>query len=199
MSLRYIQIIKLPVLPIRVYAKWFLHLGILTKFFLQSLFLTMCYMPSAPKPKDLYYIVTRFWKMRNFRVPAQILGRDTTPCLQSWLLHAYVPLSTVRLLNPQPGDGPCRADTNQANLCQSLDPCFALTKFNLFGFVVLKTNNILNDRFLHYLGYRMAQLVKHCATSQKVAGSIPDGHTEIFDWFNPSGRFVALGSTQPVI
>ena len=37
-----------------------------------------------------------------------------------------------------------------------------------------------------------------CATSQKVAGSIPDGVIGIFHWHNPSGRTMALGSTQPL-
>ena len=40
--------------------------------------------------------------------------------------------------------------------------------------------------------------LRHCATSQNVAGSIPDGVTGIFHWHNPSCRTVALGSTQPV-
>jgi hypothetical protein len=39
-------------------------------------------------------------------------------------------------------------------------------------------------------------LLKHCATRWKVADSIPDGVIGIFHWFNPSGRIVALGSTQ---
>jgi hypothetical protein len=39
----------------------------------------------------------------------------------------------------------------------------------------------------------------HCATNRKVAGSIPDGVTEIFQWLNHAGRTVALGSTQPLI
>ena len=39
---------------------------------------------------------------------------------------------------------------------------------------------------------------RHCATSWKVAGSIPDGATGIFHWHNPSGRTTALGSTQPL-
>jgi hypothetical protein len=39
---------------------------------------------------------------------------------------------------------------------------------------------------------------KHCATNRKVAGSIPDGVTGIFQWLNPSGRTVAPGSTQPL-
>jgi len=38
----------------------------------------------------------------------------------------------------------------------------------------------------------------HCATSQKMAGSIPDAVTGIFHWHNPSGRTMALGSTQPL-
>jgi hypothetical protein len=41
--------------------------------------------------------------------------------------------------------------------------------------------------------------LRHWAKSQKAAGSIPDGFPGIFQWFNPSGRTVALGSTQPLI
>jgi hypothetical protein len=37
-----------------------------------------------------------------------------------------------------------------------------------------------------------------CAASRKVAGSIPDGVTGIFNWHNHSGRTVALRSTQPL-
>jgi hypothetical protein len=46
------------------------------------------------------------------------------------------------------------------------------------------------------VGPAVAQLVE--ATSQKVAGSIPDGVIGIFRWHNPSGRTVALGLTQPL-
>jgi hypothetical protein len=42
------------------------------------------------------------------------------------------------------------------------------------------------------------KLMKHCATSRKVAGSIPDCVTGIFHRHNPSGRTMALGSTQPL-
>ena len=38
----------------------------------------------------------------------------------------------------------------------------------------------------------------HCATSRKVAGSIPDGVIGIFHWHNPSGRTMTLESTQPL-
>jgi hypothetical protein len=40
--------------------------------------------------------------------------------------------------------------------------------------------------------------LKHCARSLKVEGLIPDGITGIFHRRNPSGRIVALGSTQPL-
>jgi hypothetical protein len=43
----------------------------------------------------------------------------------------------------------------------------------------------------------VAQLT-HCATRRNVAGSIPDGVTEIFHWHNRFGRTMALGSTQPL-
>ena len=36
------------------------------------------------------------------------------------------------------------------------------------------------------------------ALSRKVAGSIPDGVIGIFHWYNPSGRTMALRSTQPL-
>ena len=37
-----------------------------------------------------------------------------------------------------------------------------------------------------------------CAKNRKVPGSIADGIIWIFHWHNPSGRTVALGSTQPL-
>ena len=40
--------------------------------------------------------------------------------------------------------------------------------------------------------------MRHCATSRKVAGSIPDGVIGIFHWRNRSGRTMALGFTQPL-
>jgi hypothetical protein len=46
--------------------------------------------------------------------------------------------------------------------------------------------------------HAVAQWLRHCATNWKVAGSIPDGVIKIFHWHNPSGRTMALGSTQPL-
>jgi len=40
--------------------------------------------------------------------------------------------------------------------------------------------------------------LRHCATSQKVAGSIPDGVTGIFHSHDPSSCNMALGLTQPL-
>jgi hypothetical protein len=40
--------------------------------------------------------------------------------------------------------------------------------------------------------------LRHCATSRKVAGLIPDGVIGIFYWHNPSGRTMALELTQPL-
>ena len=47
-------------------------------------------------------------------------------------------------------------------------------------------------------GTRWRSWLRHRATRRKVAGSIPDGVTGIFHWHNPSGRTMALGSTQPL-
>ena len=46
--------------------------------------------------------------------------------------------------------------------------------------------------------WRWRSRLRYCATSWKVAGSIPDGVTGIFHSHNPSGRTIALGLTQPL-
>jgi hypothetical protein len=40
--------------------------------------------------------------------------------------------------------------------------------------------------------------LRHRSTSRKVAGSIPDGITGIFHWYNSSGSTIALGLNQPL-
>jgi hypothetical protein len=49
---------------------------------------------------------------------------------------------------------------------------------------------------IHKRGMRWRSWLRNCATSPKVAGSIPNGVTGIFHGFNPSGRTMALGSNQ---
>jgi hypothetical protein len=44
----------------------------------------------------------------------------------------------------------------------------------------------------------VVQLVETVREGQKVTGLIPEGVTGIFHWHNPSGRTMALGSTQPL-
>jgi len=47
-------------------------------------------------------------------------------------------------------------------------------------------------------GMQWHSWLRHWATSQKVAGSIPNGVIGFFHWHNPSGRTTALGLTQPL-
>ena len=58
----------------------------------------------------------------------------------------------------------------------------------------------LNDTFRYScLHCQWCNWLRHYATNRKVAGSIPIGVIEIFQWRNPSGSNMALGSTQPLI
>jgi hypothetical protein len=41
-------------------------------------------------------------------------------------------------------------------------------------------------------------VIRITTTNRQVAVSIPDGVIGIFQWHNPSGRTMALGSTQPL-
>jgi hypothetical protein len=47
-------------------------------------------------------------------------------------------------------------------------------------------------------GMRWRSWLRHCAKSRKVAVSIPDGVIRICHLRNPSGRTMALRSTQPL-
>jgi hypothetical protein len=57
-------------------------------------------------------------------------------------------------------------------------------------------HQILESYLLIIWGHAVAQLLRHCATNPKVAGSIPDSVVGIFYWHNPSGRTMSLESTQ---
>ena len=48
------------------------------------------------------------------------------------------------------------------------------------------------------VGRAVAKWLSHYAANRQVAGSIPDGVIWIFQWHNPSGRTMAMGSTQSV-
>jgi len=67
------------------------------------------------------------------------------------------------------------------------------------GVETLKTcGSILVPGSAWIRGTRWRRWLRHCATSRKVAGSIPDCVIGIFHWYNPSGRTMALGLTQPL-
>ena len=55
----------------------------------------------------------------------------------------------------------------------------------------------VESRLRHALFHAVTQSL-HCATSRKVAGSIPAGVIGVFHGHNLSGRTMALGSTQPL-
>jgi hypothetical protein len=56
------------------------------------------------------------------------------------------------------------------------------------------TNN--NNKKIVWAIARKRSWLRHYATSQKVAGAIPDEVVGLFNWSNPSSRIVALRSAQ---
>ena len=59
---------------------------------------------------------------------------------------------------------------------------------------VARITKILNTKCL---GTRWRSWLRHCATSGKVAGSIPNRDIGVFHWQNPSRRTMGLELTQP--
>jgi hypothetical protein len=57
---------------------------------------------------------------------------------------------------------------------------------------------IVKVRLLKFDAAGGAVWFRHCDTNRKVASSIPNGVIGIFYCHNPSGRTMALGSTQPL-
>ena len=66
----------------------------------------------------------------------------------------------------------------------------------LLELILSSTSPVYLKSLISY--FRKEYFMRHCATCPKVAVSIPDDVTEIFHWHNPSGRILALGSTQPL-
>jgi hypothetical protein len=69
-----------------------------------------------------------------------------------------------------------------------------------FGFCNLESQRLnFPTSVIHSSGgTRWRSLLRHCTTSRKKAGSIPDEVIAIFHWLHSSGPIVALRSTQPV-
>jgi hypothetical protein len=60
------------------------------------------------------------------------------------------------------------------------------------------TLHLIPNTITNPMGTAVAQCLRYCATNRKVVGSIPDGVSGIFHWYNPSDRTTALGLTQPL-
>jgi len=97
----------------------------------------------------------------------------------------------------------------QTNSKHPPDPLIARQQHSVYvPHIACHFNGIMHYKVSIYINYyvdlcpfwgtRWRSWLRHCATSRKVAGSIPDGVTEIFHWHNPSGRTMVLGSTQPL-
>ena len=92
---------------------------------------------------------------------------------------------------------PCWLSLNACSLrSQKNENCLTPTGY---GTIKNRTPFNLNfeDGLIIQKGTQWRSWLRHCATSRKVAGSIPDGVIGIFHWHNPSGRTMSLGSTQP--
>jgi hypothetical protein len=83
-------------------------------------------------------------------------------------------------------------------------PCFFLScKANAIVYCILYTYfgplSLSPSLSIYiYIYTAVAQWLRYCVTSRKVAGSIRDGVMEFFIDINPSDRTMALGSTQPL-
>ena len=81
-----------------------------------------------------------------------------------------------------------------ADVYETLVPTYQITRHHKPEEISLNIELILHVK----RGTRCRSWLRHCATSRKVAGSIPDGVIGIFHWHNTSGRTMALGLTQPL-
>ena len=99
----------------------------------------------------------------------------------------------------------CGPSLTETSLCRAWLYCIWLCNFTLRTITI--TRNIsqmyIGLYFIHNVGKgkgtRWRSWLRHCATSRMVAGSIPDSVIGIFHWCNPSGRTMALGSTQSLM
>ena len=67
----------------------------------------------------------------------------------------------------------------------------------MYSGIVIDWHNYEKCRFIAVQFHGFSYCFMHYATNRQVAGSIPGG-VEFFQWHNPSGSTMALGSTQPL-
>jgi len=73
--------------------------------------------------------------------------------------------------------------------CVSTNCCRTELPEDRLRMVIIQCNKIFGSITCKYT---------HYATNRQVAGSTPDGVIGFFQWHNPFGRTMALGSTQPL-
>jgi hypothetical protein len=73
--------------------------------------------------------------------------------------------------------------------CAGMFRCGYLTKFAVCDCI----NSLISSFYK-----RPTVILRHCATSRKAVGWIPDDVIGIFHWLNPSGRTMSMGLTQPL-
>ena len=124
------------------------------------------------------------WKMMAsvWQVKA-VVSKDFVPYTLSWQVKFGC---TFKNLKPQQ-----HWPTKLLSHVTASQTLYRLEKLHL----PLRNNYHSNNR--EAWGTRWRSWLRHCGTSRKVAGSIPGGVIGVFHWHNPSGRTMALGSTQP--
>jgi hypothetical protein len=73
--------------------------------------------------------------------------------------------------------------------------CLPLSKLNFYELLYFERNGRCTFQIR---GTWWCSWLRHCATSWMVVGSIPDGVTVMFLWYNLSGLPMAVRSTHPV-
>ena len=94
----------------------------------------------------------------------------------------------------------CQKVNRHVGFTDNKPTCFSPYRLNQWYFCKQMSDNITDTYYKKYIELytRWRSWLRHCATSRKVAGSIPDGVIGIFYWHNSSGRIMALGLTQPL-
>ena len=129
---------------------------------------------------------------RWLRIDSWLKRLFTSQCRAS-LESAFTPVGNrepFHGLRDLEGEEKCREQNNIG-----ISPPRSLTDVRLNPI----PDTLLNDIIMFdtsYWGTRWLSWLRHWATNRKVAGSIPDAVTAIFQWFNPSGSIMALGWTQ---
>ena len=112
----------------------------------------------------------------------------------------YVCGDTTRSMTPHAAWHYTQHDTTRSTWAALILTHIPLSVFYILTYIVSHIFKIQYFVIVHQLGWGMQwrSCLRHCTTSRKAAGSIPDGATGILHWHNRSGCTMALGLTQPL-